>query len=105
MSRPDQDQSHYYIVMAQDNESNGKWAPEVQARNLDGIGDAIVICLPMSTSDMTRVHMTRLLLWLPTVRQQLRERLVDAGWRDELAEQARTAERQAHAQRHRATRR
>ena len=73
MSRPDQDQSHYYIVMAQDNESNGKWAPEVQARNLDGIGDAIVICLPMSTSDMTRVHMTRLLLWLPTVRQQLRE--------------------------------
>ena len=73
MSRPDQDQSHYYIVMAQDNESNGKWPPEVQARNLDGIGDAIVICLPMPTSDMTRVHMTRLLLWLPTVRQQLRE--------------------------------
>jgi hypothetical protein len=73
MSRPVEDKSHYYIVTAQLEEKNGGWAPEVQAQHLKGVGNAIVICLPMPTSDMTRVHMTRLLLWLPTVRQQLRE--------------------------------
>jgi hypothetical protein len=39
---------------------------------------------------------------LEALRQQLRERLVDAGWRDELAEQARTAGRPASVQRKRA---
>lgn len=63
----------YYIVTAELDTVEEEWeTPKWEFQDVAGIGKSIVLFMPMRTSRMTRVHMTKLLLWLPTLRKELR---------------------------------